>query len=102
MHLTLVVSATIASLISLSYGAPVYQHSQEWRLWKSRHVKSYTSSSEELERHLIWLSNRKYIDGHNANVHVFGYSLSMNQYGDMVRAIYIYGDMVRAIYTGTW
>ena len=85
MHLMLVIIATIICLITLSHGSPVYQHSQEWRLWKSDHRKSYTTSSEELERHFIWLSNKKYIDAHNANVHVFGYSLSMNQYGDMVR-----------------
>ena len=86
MHLLLVISATIIGLISLSHCTLVYQHPQEWRLWKSEHRKSYTSTSEELERHLIWLSNRKYIEGHNANADVFGYSLSMNRFGDMVRA----------------
>lgn len=63
---------------------PVYQLSREWCSWKTQHKKSYISDSEELERHLIWLSNVKYIEGHNANEHIFGYRLSMNQYGDMV------------------
>lgn len=85
MHLPLVLLTIAVSLLTLSYGsAPVYQLPQEWHLWKAQHRRTYTTSTEELERHLIWLANRKYIDSHNANKHVFGYSLSMNQYGDMV------------------
>ena len=69
---------------------PVYQLSREWGLWKTEHRRSYGSDNEELERHLVWLSNMKYIEGHNANEHMFGYRLSMNQYGDMVGR----GDLV--------
>ena len=86
MHFMLAVSTITICLLTLSYATPVYQLSHEWHLWKSEHKKSYITSTEELERHLIWLSNRKYIDGHNANVHIFGYSLSMNQHGDLVSA----------------
>ena len=39
---------------------------------------------EELEKHIVWLSNKKYIDEHNANSEKFGYRLAMNQFGDMV------------------
>ena len=63
---------------------PVYQLSRQWQAWKSEHTRSYISDNEELERHLIWISNMKYIEGHNANENMFGYRLSMNQYGDMV------------------
>lgn len=85
MHLPLVLLAIAVSSLTLSYAStPVYQLSHEWHLWKSKHKRTYSTSAEELERHLIWLANRKYIDGHNANTHVFGYSLSMNQFGDMV------------------
>lgn len=62
---------------------PVYQLHTQWHIWKARHTRTYGSSQEDIERHLIWLSNLKYIEGHNANHHVFGYRLSMNQYGDM-------------------
>ena len=42
------------------------------------------SKQEELERHIIWLSNKKYIEEHNANTDKFGYTLSLNQFGDLV------------------
>lgn len=57
---------------------------EEWDAWKSQHGKSYTHRVEEMERHLIWASNRKYIEEHNANADVFGYTLAMNHFGDLV------------------
>ena len=80
----IIVSAVTLCLVAISTATPTYQLSHEWHAWKSKHRKSYISNAEELERHLIWLSNKKYIEGHNANNNVFGYSLSMNQFGDMV------------------
>ena len=56
---------------------------EEWQLWKSQHGKSYAHRAEELERHLIWASNRKYIEEHNTNA-IFGYTLAMNHFGDLV------------------
>lgn len=61
-----------------------YEFLDEWRLWKTHHEKSYGTDMEELERHLVWLSNRKYIEAHNTNADVFGYTLAMNSLGDMV------------------
>ena len=61
-----------------------YQHPEEWQLWKTQHGKSYESEREELERHLVWLSNREYINAHNKNSDLFGFTLSMNHFGDMV------------------
>lgn len=61
-----------------------YKHHEEWRWWKKIHTKNYKSYQDELERHLIWLSNRKYIEQHNANDHIFGFTLAMNYWGDMV------------------
>ena len=61
-----------------------YQHPEEWQLWKTEHGKSYESQREELERHLVWLSNREYINAHNKNSHIFGYTLAMNHLGDIV------------------
>ena len=65
-----------------------YQHPEEWDLWKTEHGKSYESQREELERHLVWLSNREYINGHNANSDIFGFTLSMNHFGDIVSSIF--------------
>ena len=39
---------------------------------------------EELQRHFVWLANKKYIEQHNANAQEFGYTLGINQYGDLV------------------
>ena len=57
---------------------------REWQLWKTEHGKSYESQREELERHLVWLSNREYINTHNKNADILGFKLSMNQFTDIV------------------
>ena len=63
----------------------LFKYHEEWSEWKLQHSKAYNSTLEELERHLIWLSNRRYIDTHNANSHIFGFKLAMNHLGDVVR-----------------
>ncbi|CAI8032372.1 Silicatein [Geodia barretti] len=65
-----------------------YQHPEEWDLWKTEHGKSYESQREELERHIVWLSNREYINAHNKNSHIFGYTLAMNHLGDITEVEY--------------
>ena len=60
------------------------QFAEEWHSWKDSYGKSYTSELEELERHSVWLSNRKYIEEHNTHADVFGYTLAMNHFGDVV------------------
>ena len=67
--------------ISLAFS---YEFVEEWHLWKGQHQKSYMSELEELERHTIWLSNKKYIEEHNARSDEFGYTLAMNHFGDFV------------------
>ena len=57
----------------------------EWHLWKSQHGRSYETEDEELRRHVIWQSNKKYIDEHNKYSDAFGYTLGMNHFGDLVR-----------------
>ena len=80
------VCITLSFLCALALAAAEvqFQHPEEWQLWKSQHGKSYQSELEELERHLVWLANREYIDGFNANSDVFGFTLAMNHFGDMV------------------
>lgn len=55
----------------------------EWHLWKYQHNKNYTTLHEELDRHVTWLSNKAFIDAHNSHSKVFGFTLGMNQFGDM-------------------
>ena len=74
-------SATESSATNLSS----LRLAEEWRLWKRTHEKSYASSNEELERYAIWQSNAAYIENHNKHWDKFGYTLGMNQFGDLVR-----------------
>ena len=79
---------TIISIaVVVSGSPPKYQLLEEWNLWKNQHGKSYESERVELERHLVWLSNKQYIDQHNANSDIFGFTLAMNHYGDLVSII---------------
>lgn len=75
------------ALISLAVAAPQVQLSQEWQRWKLEHGKSYQSDREELERHLIWQSNMKYIEAHNQNAHILGFTLKINHFGDLVSIV---------------
>ena len=61
-----------------------YEHHAEWQDWKLTHGKSYLSKKEEIESHIVWLSNKEYVDQHNANSHIFGFTLALNHLGDMV------------------
>ncbi len=74
----------LLSLIGLAASRAHYELLEEWNLWKDQYGRSYGSEEEDLERHIVWLSNKKYIEQHNANAHVFGFTLAMNDFGDMV------------------
>ena len=63
---------------------PKFQHELEWSKWKLTNDRNYTNVLEELERHLIWLSNKVYIEQHNANAHIFGFTLALNHLADLV------------------
>lgn len=73
--------------LALASSMPQYELVEEWNLWKGQHKKSYDNEVEELDRHLVWVSNKKYIEVHNLNSHVFGFTLSMNHFADLVSAI---------------
>ena len=82
--------ALVWGLVLLTQAQPIhYELSELWQEWKSDHGKNYSSQLEELDRHLIWLSNRKYIEAHNVNKDYMGFSLAMNWFGDLVNAIII-------------
>ena len=74
----------VLSVIVAVHGGNRLEHPEEWQLWKTEHEKSYGSQREELERHLVWLTNREYINTHNENAHVTGFTLRLNQYADWV------------------
>ena len=61
-----------------------YQFPEQWKAWKTEHGKNYSSELEDLDRHLVWLSNKKFIESHNANEDYFGFGLGMNSFGDLV------------------
>ena len=79
----------LLSTLTLAAAAAKFEFREEWNLWKAQHGKSYNEGREELERHIVWLSNRAYIEHHNANADIFGFTLRMNQFGDMVRAEHV-------------
>lgn len=82
MKTVLVLSAVLAAAVAATQMN--LQYPEEWQLWKSQHGKSYGSQREELDRHLVWVANREYINVHNKNSHIFGFTLAMNHFGDMV------------------
>ena len=77
----------VVCLVSLAWAGPRFELSEEWELWKTEHGKGYQTLREELERHVIWQSNKKYVEAHNQNSHILGFSLRMNHFGDMVSLI---------------
>ena len=74
----------VLAVVSVSGEGVRFEHPEEWQLWKTEHGKSYQSQREELERHLVWLSNREYINSHNKNSIKMGFSLRLNHFADLV------------------
>ena len=74
---------SLMAIVSCQYSN--HQVAKEWQLWKTEHKKSYESQGEELERYLVWLSNREYVMTHNENLETFRFTLTMNHFADKVR-----------------
>ena len=77
------VACVLSVLIGLVVSSAL-EFASEWHLWKTEHGKSYQSQREELDRHLVWLSNRELVETHNKNADHHGYSLALNHFGDLV------------------
>ena len=60
------------------------EFADEWQVWKSQHGKWYGSVGKEVERHKVWLQNREFIERHNKNSDIHGYTLALNHFGDLV------------------
>ena len=84
MERVLVLGLILFGVVQALVPPPTLSHAEEWQMWKTQHGKSYGSVREELERHLVWLANREYINAHNQNSHIFGFTLAMNHLGDIV------------------
>ena len=54
-----------------------------WQTWKVVHGKTYEDEGEERVRYVIWQENMKKIIKHNLKNK--GFTLAMNQFGDLVR-----------------
>ena len=67
-------------------GSHVYQFVEEWHLWKNAHGKNYDSYHEELEKHMVWLANRAYVEHHNINARTgfYSYEVKLNHFADLV------------------
>ena len=87
------------SVVALAAAAAKFEFLEEWEMWKEQHGKGYQSEREELERHLVWLSNKKYIDQHNVNADFFGFTLAMNHFGDLVSLLNIYSHDLLHMFT---
>ena len=84
MERTIALGLLLCAAAQAAGMTPLLKHVEEWQMWKMQHGKSYDSVREELERHLVWLANREYINVHNKNSHIFGFTLAMNHLGDLV------------------
>ena len=50
------------------------------------HGKEYKEDLEELRRQTVWEANKKFIESHNSVADKFGYTLAMNEFGDLTDA----------------
>lgn len=60
------------------------EYGLQWEAWKVTHRRSYLTLVEELERFVIWRANQAFIDYHNNYASKLGFTLRMNQFGDLV------------------
>lgn len=69
--------SSLATFLHLPLSFPFLAFLQEFG-------KQYGSDEEEIQRMTIWTSNRKYVEQHNANADLYGFTTGMNEYADLV------------------
>ena len=74
----------IVALMCLAVASAV-EYSADWQEWKDLHGKTYECEHEELARYTVYVANKAYIEEHNKNADAHGYTLKMNEFGDLVR-----------------
>ena len=90
---------SVLFLITLVSVKPDIVFHPHWSSWKTAHKRSYVTIHEEVIRHDTWLANKEYIDKHNDQSAIHGFTLKMNHLGDLVsimyaRACFIYYNYV--------
>ena len=77
----------VLALVALA--AAKFEYTQEFQDWKVKYNKVYETKETELERQIIWESNKKFVENHNANSDKFGFTVAMNEFADLVSKINI-------------
>ncbi|XP_051578667.1 procathepsin L-like [Myxocyprinus asiaticus] len=74
-----------AAVLAVASAASLSLEDMEFRAWKLKFGKSYSSGKEEAQRKLTWLSNRKLVLVHNilADQGLKSYRLGMTYFADM-------------------
>ena len=66
-----------------------------------QHGKQYDTDEEELSRQIVWEANRNYVQNHNEHADVFGFTLAMNEFADMVKLDDTYNYTTGGVITNT-
>ena len=72
----------LLALVALA--AAKFEYTQEFHEWKVKYNKVYETTDAELARQIIWESNKKFVENHNANADKFGFTVAMNEFADLV------------------
>ena len=72
----------LLALVALA--AAKFEYAQEFQEWKVKYNKVYETKDLELKRQIIWESNKKFVENHNANADKFGFTVAMNKFADLV------------------
>ena len=74
----------VLTLALVALAAAKFEYPQEFQDWKVKYNKVYETKETELERQIIWESNKKFVENHNANSDKFGFTVAMNEFADLV------------------
>ena len=64
--------------------AAEFEFTQEFQGWKIKYNKVYETKEIEFARQVIWESNKKFVENHNANADKNGFTVAMNEFADLV------------------
>ncbi|XP_019864005.1 PREDICTED: cathepsin L1-like isoform X1 [Amphimedon queenslandica] len=73
----------VLTLALVALAAAKFEYTQEFQDWKVKYNKVYETKETELERQIIWESNKKFVENHNANSDKFGFTVAMNEFADL-------------------
>ncbi|XP_003382719.1 PREDICTED: cathepsin L1-like [Amphimedon queenslandica] len=73
----------LIALALVALAAARFEYTQEFQDWKVKYNKAYETKETELARQVIWESNKKFVENHNANSDKFGFTVAMNEFADL-------------------